>query len=427
VKKRIISMMVACLILLTMPIQASETTLQDDLKVNAQNQEDTKEKIDANEATVAQLREEIGKLDQDIEKVEKEVASIQKEITDTQAELEKIADELEKAIVEKEEQKVILQERLRVMYMYSDSSMLEILFSSKDFSDLVTKMDTVKTVADFDQEVFKKLEAMENEINAKKEEIEQKKANLIELKKKSETKMSGLNEVKVTRSNYVAELKANTDKLEAELNDLEDTSRNIESEINSIMAAKAKAAAEARAAAQAKEIQATSGQATSGQTTSGQTTSGQTTVSPSSDSGSTVVNTGQYRWPVPGNNSISSPYGYRMHPVLGIQKFHSGIDIPTGRRSGVNAIAVGNGEVIKSGNGGSYGNMVIVDLGTDRNGNGISAVYAHLARSYVSAGTRVSAGQAIGEVGTTGRSTGIHLHFEIRVNGSTTNPVGYVR
>lgn len=407
-KKKLLSLLLAGLMLCSLPVYASTADLRDDLETNEEHQEKVKEKLDANNASMEELKAEIDKLDAQIKKAENKIATIENDINKTQKELDAIVVELEKAIAKKEEQKKTLDERLRVMYMYSDTSPLEILFSAENFSDLISKMDMIKTIAEYDRDLFSELEALEAEIAKKKEEIEVKKNNLLGMKKKAEDQRGSLNTIKAERNNYMGELKANANKLESELRELAAESNAIEAEIKAMLAKRAAEQA-------AKQAQNNPSGETSG-------TGGGYTQAPSQPTTS-----GVYRWPVPGHNSVSSPYGYRIHPVLGTRSFHAGIDIPTGRRTGVNAVAVGNGVVIKSVHSGSYGNYVIVDMGTDKNGNNISALYAHLAQRYVSVGTRVSAGQAIGEVGTTGRSTGIHLHFEIRVNGSHTNPLNYVR
>ncbi len=409
VKKKLLSLLLAGLMLFSLPVYASTADLKGDLEKNEESQDEVQEKLDANNASMEELKAEIDKLDGQIKKAENEIADIENNINKTQKELDAIVVELEKAIAQKEEQKKTLDERLRVMYMYSDTSPLEILFSAQNFSDLISKVDMIKTIAEYDQDLFAKLEAIENEIAKKKEEIEVKKNNLLGMKKKAEDQRGSLNTIKAERNNYMSELQANANKLESELRELEAQSNSIEAEIKAILAQRAAEEAAKRAAEQAQN------------NTGGGSSGGSTQPS------SQPTTNGAYRWPVPGHSSISSPYGSRIHPVLGTRSFHTGIDIPTGRRAGVNAVAVGDGVVIKSVHSGSYGNYVIVDMGTDKNGNNISALYAHLAQRYVGAGTRVSAGQAIGEVGTTGRSTGIHLHFEIRVNGSHTNPLNYVR
>lgn len=383
-KAKILSVLSVCIMgifLSTVPTQASSVNdLKNDLNDNQKTQQETRKKIDANKATMEELQKEIKALDTEIEGVEKEINALQGQINVAEAEVNKVTLELEEAVRIKEEQKKTLDERLRVMYMYSKTSTLEILFSARSFSDLITKIDTMKTIANYDQEVFKQLEAIEQEINEKKLNIEQKRNELVVLKNSSEKKKVSLNSVKATRGEYISALSASTKKLENELDRLAAESNNIRNQILS-----------------AGGID-------------------------------TNINNGIYLWPVPGHNSISSPYGNRMHPILHKLKFHSGIDIPTGRRTGVNAIAVGHGKVIQSDyNNGGYGNRVTIDLGRDGNGNRVHAVYAHLAKRYVSVGQTVSSGQAIGEVGTTGSSTGIHLHFEIRINGDTVNPINYVR
>lgn len=123
-------------------------------------------------------------------------------------------------------------------------------------------------------------------------------------------------------------------------------------------------------------------------------------------------------WPTPGYTTITSPYGYRIHPVTGKFKFHSGVDI--GAAGGFAILATAGGTITISRFSSSYGNYVEVD-----HGNGICTRYAHMSIRLVSVGDTVSQGQAIGLVGSTGRSTGNHLHFEVRVHGVTYNPMQY--
>lgn len=124
-------------------------------------------------------------------------------------------------------------------------------------------------------------------------------------------------------------------------------------------------------------------------------------------------------WPVPGHSRISSPYGYRMHPVLHVKKLHTGTDIPGA--TGTPIVAAADGVVVKSGRHASYGNMLLIN-----HGGGIETLYAHCSKLLVSAGTKVAKGDTIAEIGMTGRSTGPHLHFEVRKNGEHQDPQTYV-
>ena len=124
-------------------------------------------------------------------------------------------------------------------------------------------------------------------------------------------------------------------------------------------------------------------------------------------------------WPVPSSQRITSEYGNRYHPILHVNKFHSGIDI--GASEGSQILAANDGMVIFSGVKGGYGNCVMID-----HGGGIVTLYGHCSKLLVSEGQNVTKGQNIALVGSTGQSTGPHCHFEVRVNGSTTNPLNYL-
>lgn len=134
-----------------------------------------------------------------------------------------------------------------------------------------------------------------------------------------------------------------------------------------------------------------------------------------SGGGSTAppVYSSSYVWPCGGD--ITSEFGWRIHPIYGDSRFHAGVDI--GASSGTPVACAGNGTVISAGWNGGYGNCVIVDIG-----NGLSAVYAHLSAINVSSGETVAAGQTVGAVGSTGDSTGSHLHYEVRLYGSPVSP-----
>ena len=128
---------------------------------------------------------------------------------------------------------------------------------------------------------------------------------------------------------------------------------------------------------------------------------------------------GVLAWPVPGYTRISSNYGMRYHPILHVNKLHTGVDIAA--PMGANFVAANDGIVTKAGYNGAYGNMVIID-----HGGGISTLYAHGSEILVQVGQTVKRNDPILKVGSTGYSTGPHAHFEVRINGVVTNPIEYI-
>ena len=162
----------------------------------------------------------------------------------------------------------------------------------------------------------------------------------------------------------------------------------------------AEAAAAAAAAAAAKKQGTTSNQVTT------------------TGSGSATRYSGTFTWPLPGYTSASSAYGWRTHPIYGTRKFHKGEDIPA--PTGAAIVAAASGTVTTAGWVSGYGNYTVIN-----HGGGVMTAYGHQSAIYVSVGQTVSAGQTIGAVGSTGNSTGPHLHFEVYVNGATQNPMSY--
>ncbi len=136
------------------------------------------------------------------------------------------------------------------------------------------------------------------------------------------------------------------------------------------------------------------------------------------DPGSDYVG-GKFIWPAPASRYITSYFGWRIHPVYNTYKYHSGIDIGAG--SGTNVLAAASGRVIMSQTYGGYGNCIMID-----HGGGIVTLYGHMSQRLVSTGQTVVAGSVIAKVGNTGVSTGPHLHFEVRENGTLVDPLGYV-
>ncbi len=241
-------------------------------------------------------------------------------------------------------------------------SYIKILLNSSSISDFFNNVYIVKQIVKQDKEVLTELDENKQEIEDKKNQIENKKVEQEELKLLLEIDNESLNNDKI-------ELEKLKSELEKEENELE-------SEIEKIAA---------------QSVVNGEGQ---------------------------VISSGS--WPVPGHSRISSPYGYRIHPIFNTKKMHTGIDIPA--PTGTPAVAIDSGKVIFSGTKGGYGNTVMI-----QHDDGKVTLYGHNSKLAVSVGQRVEKGQVVSKIGSTGNSTGPHLHFEVRINGKHVNPVPYIK
>ena len=274
--------------------------------------------------------------------------------------------------------------RLRAMYVSGDNSMLNVLLSANDFGDFLYRDQLLSSVTDHDNAIMEQLKAdiksveeLEAQANEEKQEIQSIKS-----------------EVDAKRSELGDRMK----EMNAVISDLEGQKSGLEDQLDEYAAAidEFEAKIQAEAAAAAKKNNSSSSQ------------------SPSYSGGS--PNAGGWVWPCPGFYYISSYVGPRWG------RTHNGLDIAGGSIYGKPIVAARAGTVIDAGwNSGGYGNYVMIN-----HGDGFITIYGHMSSVAAYNGQSVSAGQVIGYVGNSGRSTGPHLHFEVRLNGSVEDPLNYV-
>ena len=251
-----------------------------------------------------------------------------------------------------------------------------ILFSSNDFSDLLDNFMMAEEIIEFDNRIMEALIALQEQITADKAALEQARSEQEQARQEQQAKKD--------------ELKAQ----QAEVDVLVSEIRSKESELE-----KAHQSLRAAAAAVDAEIKKMEQQ-----------------LAPQI---SNVVSESGFRWPLPsGYNTLSSLFGGRIHPVTGRPNNHTGIDIPA--PGGTSIYAAKSGVVTTSKYNSSYGNYVVIS-----HSDGTSTLYAHMSRRNATVGQTVKQGAVIGYVGTTGSSTGNHLHLEIRVNGARKDPVNF--
>ncbi|MDO5302224.1 MAG: peptidoglycan DD-metalloendopeptidase family protein [Tissierellia bacterium] len=391
----------------------------------------TQGKINEVQGQVASVRSEIavldGKISQaayELQQLNNEIALIQEQIEITKRELEQEREKLAK----KQDQ---FSKRLRAMYIADDTGYLDVLLSSDNVEDLIGNAKMIREIAKSDQDLIAEINAQIKIIEEKQRQLEEQQALLRAKQQEVAAKKASLEEANRQKNAYMGTLVSDLNAYELQYNQMVEESNALQSEINRIqnsieeqerLAKEAQRLERERAAREKARQEALKSQS-SGQKSKVSPTKATVISDPVVDAPKEPIasasRSGGMVWPVPGHSRVSSPYGYRIHPILKVRKFHSGIDIPA--PSGTPIAAADDGVVIASSNMRGYGNCVMVD-----HGDGKVTVYAHASSRAVQTGQKVVAGQTIAYVGSTGMSTGPHLHFEVRVGGSTTNPLNYL-
>ena len=376
--KRILAMVCAVLVALAFLVSVVSPALavtQQQLDAAKKNTDKAKKEAEEAEKKRKKALAEYNSIDKQINDTELEIDIIEKQIEQTKEDIVIKEEELKEAEAQYIEYEAIFLKRARVMYENSDIKYLEILFGAKDFSDFLSKLEMISQLMEYDKGILVKLDETKKKIVSAKEELENILVRQEESAKNLEARRIALDETLAQKQRLLDEAKKDAEKYKAIY----------------------EAAEEAEAALIRENSRALSYGA-----------------NPVKYSG------GKFVWPVPGVKRITSSYGYRIHPVYKTKKFHTGIDIGAGY--GLNIVASADGVVTLATTNGGYGKCIIIN-----HGSGLSTLYGHCSTLLVSQGDKVTKGQVIAKVGSTGVSTGPHLHYEVRVNGSTTDPMNYVK
>lgn len=361
-----------------MPMNAGAQSAQSKLKSSQAKQAELKSKINDTNTKINANSKEKQKLDAAIGEVQSKIDGLNTKISASNQKISAKEAELAQAEQNSREQYDGYMYRAKRMVEKGSVTYLEVLLNSKSFSDLLQRFAVVKQIVKYDSKRLDELRAIEEQIAALKKELEEEKAVLVSLRQ-DETDQKKALEAKRAQSQAII------DSLQSDKNAL-------------TKALEQQEAAEAAARAEIKRL------------AEQQARSGSASV-PSNFSGSMIR---------PTSGPVTSPYYMRVHPVTGKLRQHTGMDY--GSPYGANIVAAASGTVLVAGyNSGGYGNYVVIN-----HGGGITTLYAHASSLCVSAGQSVSQGQVIAKVGSTGMSTGPHLHFEVLVNGAHTNPANYV-
>ncbi len=358
---------------LTVELVYADTTQQ---KINQQQvkKNEAQEKLNSNKEKRAKTLAEMEKFEKEAGEIQTQIDAIDKKIAETDKSLAEQQAKLDVAAARAEEKYDLFKERFRVMCEQGDVSYIEMLLSAKSFSDFVDKTEIVKEISEYDKKIFDEMELVRLEIEKARDEIAELKKSQEESKNNLSTQKQALQKKQQEQQAYMREL-------------------------------------EADAAAYQKVIDAADAAMESLRR--------QVSGSLSSSTGGMKYVGGEFAWPTPSCYYITSHFSpRRKNPVSGVWKRHTGTDI--GAAYGASIVAANSGTVTLAGWNSGYGNCVIID-----HGGGRATLYAHMSSYSVSSGQYVQRGQQIGRVGSTGNSTGPHLHFEVLINGTAVDPMQY--
>ncbi len=382
------------------PLAAGNTRAE--MEASQQRAQEAREAARQAEETAARYQAEARSLDETIGEIAGQVRELEPRIADAASRTANLQDELEdlrgqiaakevevdKTSAERDRQQQLLNARMTASYKQGSWFYLDMLLDSKTINDLISRTALVQRVISSNQDLAIQLADTTQRLQTQKTELERTRDNVSEKRAEAAAVEKSLRDMRSQRQSAL------------------DRQQAVQNQKTALMEA-SEADAE-RWRAQAEEEEATARRL-------------EAELRAQASSGG-----GQYQgvmaWPVPGGR-LTSGYGPRTHPIFGTQRFHHGIDISRGDGA---IVAAGDGTVVRADYGwnGGYGNLIVID-----HGDGLTTLYAHILAGgiHVSRGQQVAKGQEIALVGSTGYSTGPHLHFEVRVNGASTDPMSYLR
>lgn len=367
--------LILSIVILTSTVFATST--QNKLNQAKDNIKDVQSQIKNNETAQKNTLKEINSLDSSINSTERQISGIENEIKELEESII-ITEENIKYSEEQLEEKMKQREN-RVVESYKNGcvSEKEIIKLAENSIDKILFQKIMENSSAYDMKVIKDIEIEKKELEEQKNKLEADSIRCASLKSDLEIKLASLEETVEMRSAYLSKLEKDHDSLEKAEKELQAEADKLAKEL----------------AEQAKK------------------------------SSNTKYTGGTMKWPLPGHYFITSKYGNRFHPVLKKYSLHTGVDIAGSGCNGDPVVAAASGTVIKATYSNAYGNYVVID-----HGGGITTLYAHSSKLVVKAGDKVSAGQEIMKVGTTGYSTGPHLHFEVRKDGKYLDPLnGWIK
>ena len=339
-----------------------------------QNQmNEANEQLQGVQSDISENLQQVQKLDEKISTSQQELDELNKKIENLQNSSNEVENRLTEVQGNYDKQKKLLDSYLVAVQESSETQYLDVLLASKNITEFLSNYFLITELANSQMELLEDMQNKKNEIQQSKEKLEKNQEELAVIKANQTKTATVLENTKSVRENFIAKLSDQEKSIQAQIDEYYNQFNAINNEI----------------------LQLAQGGI------------------------ATPYIGGVLAWPVPGYTVISSNYGMRTHPITGVYKLHTGVDIRA--PLGATFIAANDGIVTKASYNGAYGNMVMID-----HGGGVSTLYAHGSEILVQVGQTVKRGDTVLKVGSTGYSTGPHAHFEVRLNGVVTDPMPYI-
>lgn len=358
--------------------EVSNKTLLEQSNEVRQKLEESSTRLEYVQSELSTSLQQIQELGDKITEYENQYNDLKNQVAEMEANIAVIDADINKVQAEYDRKENLLKKRMVALYKAGDATYLDVLLSSSSIVDFLSKYYMLEKIIDYDTDLMKELEVEKNSIENKKQEQEKKKADLKVAKAKAGQMQILMENNKMLQENYSAKLTTEEATLNEQILQYKQEQEEIERQIQAAI----------------------------------------------NWSGDLAI---QYKggvmiWPVGVNGTyITSPFGNRLHPIQGVYKYHSGIDIGNAGY-GAPVLAAADGVVTYAGVMSGYGNCVMIN-----HGSGIVTLYGHGQTIYATLGQTVKQGDVIMAVGSTGNSTGPHLHFEVRKDGVATSPIPFLK
>lgn len=427
-----VSVLLCTVLLISAPAQvyATEKTAADykeEIRERKEKAEEQKQEIQTSESKVDMMEDAVAGLNSEkkelqvakdelsdtVEQLDAQLTNVQEVLTQLEEDIdrktkqvENIKNRLREAEANQDEQYASMKQRIKFMYEKGDTAYITMVFGAQNLTDMLNKAEYIEEVSAYDRQLLNEYTETKYRVINLKDKLEVEQASLLETQEQAEIQ-------EYQMSMLIDQKNGEIEKYESEISTKEDAIKEYEAMIasqNATIAALEASILKAEREAEAlqKELEE-----------SGLSDNDIDSSSSSKPVTTQQVFSGPFCMPAPSYTRVSDDYGNRIHPILGVKQFHNGIDFAAPGGSPI--LAAQSGTVIAAAYSSTMGNYIMIN-----HGGGVITIYMHASALYVSAGQTVTKGQKIAAVGTTGRSTGNHLHFSVRVNGSYVSPWSYL-